>query len=493
MPGRSRSYNDSLIFNRLLHEYEAESNVGIGSDLLGAAVVHAHQDPDIVRVAKEVAANTKHSMMRIIAESFLVEESLWSVPNSPKEYDSRIQIAKIKAILKREPRNSVRWVDLAREYLVLGHREHSVKSMRIALALTPNDRFAVRSAAAMYAQSGDFEQAVDLLGRAPNLKSDPWLLAAFVALSDLSDSRQLGMREARRALEFDQPPSHLSELAAAVGTIELGSGTTRRGRQLLRRSADDGTENSLAQVEWVSYRTNDALIDFVPLDVPKVFEAQARRAASDARWTDALNHSKQWRADQPFSIDALRFQSSCACEAEDWNAVSRVSTQGLRMHPDDTTLLNNRAFARSETNDLIGAIQDLVRARNVDAADKPRTILAATEGLLFFRIGNVGVGRTRYEAAIGSFQRTQQRDLAAKAALMLAREEVLAGTPLATAAWERAKKLVETSKRNDVVNLRERVEALIGTSSSPPPSPSPEIELGIASLASEPTDIGSEY
>jgi hypothetical protein len=87
----------------------------------------------------------------------------------------------------------------------------------------------------------------------------------------------------------------------------------------------------------------------------------------------------------------------------------------------------------------------------------------ATEGLFFFRVGDIDLGRRRYEHAIDAFARLRNREGMAHAAIMLAREELLVGSERADAAWKRALELSHNSKDAGVTSMLERVRSLRGS------------------------------
>jgi len=336
--------------------------------------------------------------------------------------------------------------------------------MRVALQLSPEDRFVLRSSTALYVNRRALDRALELITRSPMIREDPWLLAAAIAVADLSGSKRTLVRDGFRLLERDFPERHLAELAAALGTVELDHGSQRRGRQLLRRSASHPTENALAQVEWIANRQDALLTDDMPVDVPRAFEASARRAAYVGRWEEAMEESRQWLVDQAFSPDAAIFASYCACESEDWNSALDLAKVGLQANADNAALLNNSAFALTSAGRLPEAQAFLERARSVMAQRRDLVILAATEALFLFRAGYPQVGRRRYEAVVDIFLRAQDPDTAAKAALMLAREELIIGSDEAESAWKKADDLARDVRRSDVRRMYHSIEDLLRSS-----------------------------
>lgn len=445
----------------LFNNLERNQSVGRKAEILSVATSIKEMSNEVENLAEEIVSGKDYrsSLLKELAQNILDGESTGKAFHV-EAIDSRKRIARLKEVLGREPRNAVRWTDLAREYVSLGQLAKAEKAINVSLALAPDDRFILRSASVYYVQVGDLEHAVDLLGAAAPLTSDPWLLAPFIGISHLGGIKIRRHREAVRMLQSgDFSDRHLAELSAAIGTLEVYSGSGRRGRQYLRQSLQKPTENSLAQVEWVTWNTQERPSEFiVPIDVPRPFEAQTLRAEHDHRWPDAVQNARCWLEDQPFSLDAAVCGSFYACEAEDWQAAEEFAERGLRANPEDPTLLNNLAFALIGARNLEGAARALQHARPVGLSSLDRAYLAATEGLLFFRNGLSELGRTRYHEAIEIFSRSKKFDEVAKAALMLAREELIVSNgQLANAALSVAGRALESSSRSDIKDLHRRL------------------------------------
>ena len=75
-------------------------------------------------------------------EGFHPESSIESL-----YFDStRNGVAKARTRVRRDPRNALAWIDLARAYAILGHEEKAISSISSALFLAPNHRHVLRSA-----------------------------------------------------------------------------------------------------------------------------------------------------------------------------------------------------------------------------------------------------------------------------------------------------------------------------------------------------------
>jgi Flp pilus assembly protein TadD len=444
----------------LLIEYRLDPNEGLAGDLLSAAITTSDRRPEILSIATSLRSASRWTLIEAMCDHILDDETRrMSARFDLKPTDSRERIGSLRSALRAEPRNSLRWVDLAREHLILGDVDKSNKAMRIALNLAPHNRFVLRSASTLLVQNNDLEQALVVLGKSPRAMVDPWLLAPQIAITDLAETRQSVVRAARRVLEDDHPAIDLAELRAALGTLEIGSGSHRRGRQYLRWSLDSPTENALAQVEWSSQNLNQSMIGEMPTTVPRAFEAQARRASFEARWADGIQQSLRWCEDQPFGFEPYIHGSFSACEDEQWTVAIDFARNGVKLHPQNMMLLNNLAFAQIGAGYLVEAADTLLRARETPERGNG-IVRAATEAQFLFRVGDESRGRRRYKSVIRSFTSSRKNEEAARAALMLSQEEFLANSNESSSSWKRAIDLVGESKFAPLVALKNRIDKL---------------------------------
>jgi Tfp pilus assembly protein PilF len=357
---------------------------------------------------------------------------------SARRAGERIRI--FRAVLRAEPRNALRWIDLGREYLATGKDDSARNAVAIALQLAPKNRFVLRSAVHLYTHLDELDRARFLVSDRDVL-ADPWLMAVHVALAPDKGPRHL--RSARLLLEssgFD--PWHLGELAAGLATLELTAGRHRQGRALMRQALLAPTDNVAAQAEWATRLGSDEPDPSTVDRVSRPDEALSRRAAHEFEWTEAARHGALWLADQPFSVDAALSSSSHAIHARSNELARDLADRALAANPNHPGLLNNRGFARARLGDLAGAAQDLIRARRQPADAGSRACAAATEGFILFRAGDPEGGRRRYQLSVESFIKHRQIDRAAQAAINLALEETRLGLPDASESWTRAAALV---------------------------------------------------
>jgi Tfp pilus assembly protein PilF len=362
-------------------------------------------------------------------------------------------IGRLKAKLREAPRNPALWVDLARAYTLRGQGDPAVRAIRTALALAPGNRFVLRSAARFFLHAKDAEQAHEILRAAETTRHDPWLLAAEIAVASVADRTPRFVKEGVRELAREaEAPLHTSELASALGTLELTAGQTRRARKLFRRALTLPTDNALAQAQWAG-------LVLTPEDfqTPRSFEARAQDLRVKGEWEHALAEASDWVHDEPFSRKAAAFASYLASvPLERYDDCIELAKFGLVATPREPILLNNLTFALASS----GRLEEAERAFALipsDAFDSNvGPTLFATRGLLFYRRGNLEQGRLNYERAIEEARKRGEKLLLAMAYLYHAREALLAGAPHAAEIWKAAEAEAEKAYAPELSVLRRR-------------------------------------
>lgn len=336
------------------------------------------------------------------------------------------KVRTLRHLLRTEPKDPITWVELSRLYAILGHGDQAEKSMTVALQLAMNNRFVLRSASRLWIYRDDPEKAHDIIGKADRTRYDPWLLAAEIAIGSINRKKPKFVKSARRMLSDGKiSPVHISELASAVATLELASGSIKNSKKLFRLSLKHPTENSIAQVAWASRHNSTILLDDEYLNRPNTFEARSWYFYSQSIWEKAIQACRQWEYDQPFSSrPSIRSSYVSATALEDYARSEQFAKQGLRANPENSTLLNNLAFARINLGDINGAKEVLSKVKRLSLSDQEWVSLQATRGLLAFRTGNVDVGRNLYSEARSKAQKMKDSRLFALASVFYAIEEI---------------------------------------------------------------------
>ncbi len=436
-----------------LDAFSAKPTTSRAVELIGAAILYRKPESGLAAARFVLENGESGEVPRALARRLLAELD----PSEPLDFglpdfnDERAEaqrtIRRLRPALRRNPRNPLGWVDLAHAHASLGHTEEADRSMRVALASSPASRVLLRSASRLYVHRDEPDRAHSLLLRADSVRHDPWLLAAELATASAAGQSPQFARRARQLLRDDSiRPFHLTELASALATLELEAGSTRRARQLFRRSLADPTDNSVAQAEWAANRFGEFVVDEEHLKIRRGYEARARHASSRAEWQTAVDESWNWLKDEPFSTEPAIFGSYVASVGHvDFEESIRLAEAGLLANPDDATLRNNLVFALANLNRLDEAEMQFRRIRGPHEPRVQLTLLA-TAGLLSYRRGHSSEGRDLYRRAIDLARRIGDSRALSLASTFFAREELLANSSSAAVALQDAIRIASSEQ-----------------------------------------------
>ena len=417
-------------------DWQRNRTLGHAADLVGAGVVLGrptevadaaqfllHGDASVSPWVRELAEHVLSSPDGIEAE---LEPSIGEVPVP----SLRIHVQTFRRLLHAQPADPVTWTDLSRTYAVLGHERQAERSMNAALQLANNSRFVLRSASRFWVHRNDPERAHDVVARADRTRHDPWLLAAEIAVGSIKKRTPRYVSEARRMLAKGQfSANHISELAAAVATLELQSGKVKRSKQFFHQSLEQPTENSLAQAAWAS-RIHKLHFDMFPPSVPNAFETNSWRNFQNSQWEPTIEQCKLWHFYQPFSRKpTIQGSYVAAIALEDYETSAWFARRGLIANPTDFTLINNLAFALINGGHVEQAKQSLAQAARLPLSDNDRVFLKATTGFLAYRTGNTVKGRELYLEARDQALKMKDNRVVALASAFYAIEESALNNP----------------------------------------------------------------
>lgn len=436
-------------------EFDEHPGWFTAGDLLAQATVSG-QENDSVDRARALLLGTEDNWLDPARRTASVEPQEEPETFDDEEEHWRARARNDRLILRREPRNPIRWTDLALAHINLGNQSEAEAAMRVAVSLAPSNRYVLRSMARLSTVCGDPAEARRRLARSGAM-DDPWLLAADLSLSDSMGVAPRNVRRAKAlALSESLPAEHLTELRGALAKIELDSGASKRATELTRLSLRGATENSLAQAEWARQNGVRLRADETAIHLPGSFEASSRSLVHAGDFEGALRKAQCWLRDQPFAPEPATFISWLAVAAVDRPDVAvTAARRGLVSKPDDWTLRNNLAVALALTGETSAAVVEFSKINSADVDAKHQGIYDATKGMLAFRVGEVETGRELYRTAVAKFERANDPDLAAIASLFWAREEAGSRTAYASEALAAAER--RSSKSGDLVVNRFRL------------------------------------
>lgn len=411
-------------------DWEKNRSLPFAADFLGAAFALtqgsiAKDAADFILTSKQPANKALRKLADLVLSESIDEPAMAEPVLSTKEASHR-KIRALRSALHNFPRNPLALMDLAREYVGLGQPWAALKPVREALALAPGNRFVLRSASRFFLHQKDYEQAHDILRRADRTKKDPWLVSAEIAVASAAGRRSSLVKLGQQFIESKNfHPSHISELASALGTLEMEAGKVRLMKRLFRRALEKPTENSLAQAAWVARKVGNLGFETNVQDTPRSYEAGAWTSITNGHWENSLAYAELWLCDEPFSKRPTLFGSWVALTtAPDYSKAERMARHGIKTHPDDFILLNNLAVALAYQGKPIDALNWFSKIPHKTGGEDLSTgTYLATSGLLQFRLGAPDEGRKLYRMAVDDAKHKKVTQAAVWALLHFAREE----------------------------------------------------------------------
>jgi tetratricopeptide (TPR) repeat protein len=318
-------------------------------------------------------------------------------------------IQRLRFRLKQSTSNPLAWADLARLYASRGDNNKAEKAMLVAVDLAGGNRWITRCASRLFVHLGKPDKAIDLILRNPMIKSDPWLMAANVSVSQVAEVRPSYWKEAKKLLDARVAPVHLGELSSAIATAELVAGQIKIAKKLLQKSLIEPTGNVLAQAQWAKRAKHVSNLDLSAINtVDDASEAKYWAAYSAGDLQLALKYAKEWLTDEPYSSRPAIDGCFVCSLLDDYTTMEEILRIGLRANADNQTLKINRAFCIFASNDLNIfdrfkvtrelVLRDLITAQR---SDDLQTVAhaEATIGLAYYRSGDLHKGKEFYDNA----------------------------------------------------------------------------------------------
>lgn len=415
--------------------WELHRTLPFAADLITAATVLGREAefPDAAAYLLKVCG--RDSILYPLAQSALQHRSRRSPDTEPVleiagHHNVHTKgISRLRKLLKREDRNPVAWIEIALHYFAIGEENKSKFAIQSALAVDRHSRYIVRSAARYFHHAGSDDFAIKVLHRSDHLKHDPWLMASEIAFASLLGRQTRLAKSALRMIEDRAfADKHLSELASAMGTLEMEQGNMKGARRLAEFSMRMPNDNSFAQAMW--HRDNFGIPQwrFETMTIPMAWEARAQLDYNNCSYKTALGYMELWRRDEPFSVRPVYLMSYVhGTILQEWSKSVELIKAAIPLHS-DAMLLNNLVYDYLMMGDVESAekhFADLMKLAATETEIKQATI-AATSGLLCFRQGRFADGRALYRQAISAIARQENDYLRAIAVANYAREEILA-------------------------------------------------------------------
>lgn len=480
---RTEPPSTDAILRDLVADWLRNRRYGYAADLVSAgAALGSGQLPSEVGEAAAfvLRSTTTHDRrsVRRLAEKLLAAPDV-ALVSSKWEIDATALPTTLRdhrRAARRYAFNPLAWVDLARAHASLGHRRAAERAMRVALGLAPEHRFVLRSFTRLALHLGTTKEldtpveAWERLRRAVRARRDPWLVAAEIATAMVIRQAPKSVKTARELLGSNNfSPFDLSELAGALGSLEIDSGAVKLGRKLLGRALIQPTDNAVAQVAWTARNRDVSLLTPQHLELELTFEARAWENYRAHLWAAAIGEAERWHWDEPFAARPLQLATFVAAvPLGDFARTARLAQQGLNVNPEDQGLRNNLAFALASSGKWKEAGLVLEKLKPDDVRPDVLIAYVATWGLIHFRQGLTEQGRTLYIAAIARAHKERSIEDEALATLYLAREERLAGCEEAA---ETARNAADLVQKRPLAHLKAVLTQVEHTSPKPLANP----------------------
>lgn len=456
-------------------DWIAQKSLGVASEILSTGLL-VDPDGELVKEASiyVLNANKASKSQKMLSRHILSKEITQVIPERTldwfiEENHKRTiykRIAKYKKQSIDFPRDALNYVELSRLYLILGQEEQAKKNILIALNLGGQNRYILRSAVRLFVHTKDFEIAQYFLRRYKYLKFDPQILSAEIALSTLRERFSPFIKHGQGLIDLNKfSASGLTELSAALGTVELIDGSLKKSRKYFETALLDPNDNSLAQVEWA---TNEAAIFNLNIfdynEVAHNYEALTIDSYYSDNWQGVIDSAEKWFIDAPFSTRPVRMASFVSLAYLDRQELAiKFCKAGLTTHPGNPRLINDLAYSLGLLNKTDEAI-NFINQIDIKSVSDPvvKNVLTATNGLIEFRKGNNEVGRALYLKSIEGLINLKKKELSKVATLNYIREEILHNPK----AKNQFRPLLEqvASQQLDVILLKKRVGLIMNQS-----------------------------
>lgn len=451
---------------RAVIEWKEAPTAGHLGDVLAFSIAE-----DCLDQVREVARDARRRRVATQAQESLIQSLLDEEQTTEVDLSGnyslcnpfvREQVRESRALLRVNPANPLVLLDFAQLQAAAGKTRHAERSLLSALTLSPNNRLVLRTLARFYVHSGRADRAHALLARHPLTEFDPWLMAGEIALSQAAEvGSKFAKIGAKIARQKRRTYINYTELAGAVGGLELAGGNWKRARELFRVALLSPNDNVIAQAITDQHK--------LLLDLSAPEQKRVALGASEARallsWrsldvisaeTDAL----RWFAEEPFSSRPLQFLTAlCGIQGQYQRLVS-LARRGLIADSKDVVLLANLSYGLASLGRLEEAERIAAKAAWLDYRRVgPQTI--ATRGLAAMKRSDFDLADRLYAEAISEFDLQGRADMVSICYAYLARAALEADHPKAAEILKHALEAYERAPSIDGALILEQLHTVV--------------------------------
>ena len=442
-----------------INNWGERPNVVSAGELVGAALVEGREERAVEAVGLLLSPRSSATdALRELAE--LTRKRV--APERGRGESSALDYSQVKhqwrSRTRLHPATALAWVELSLLEVISGRERAAKRCMSVALQLAPNNRHVLRSACRLYLHFEDPGKAYEIIAKCEAVRTDPWLMAAELAVAELAERRPKYFGRGRDVVDDGATsPSQYTELAGAVGTLELIAGRRRKARDYFRKSVIEPTGNALAQAEWASPSFGSELLEQSYFARGReIEEAVALQHLNKEEFRSVPDACDAWARTEPYAVRPFELGSSVSALIEDYERTVGTAKEGLRVHPKSEMLLNNYAFAMANLGEIDEASRILDRIVSRDGTGW--VVSEANRGLVAMRRGEHDLGVALYKNAINGFRRRGHGPGAEIASVYLAREAAIARIGDADNLVRRAREAMERPGTKGYEGIMEQAE-----------------------------------
>ena len=388
-----------LEVSQKIHELDVVRSVPVAAELMFLASA-AGNEAAAKQAAVVILASKDQIGSRQLVRS--AQQILQGGSTERVEAASKDFVKHARTLLAIDYRNPVLLMDTARELAAMRQDKAALRYVRAAVAMAPNSRFVLRAAARYYLHIGEHEIAHDLLRRSPLIGSDPWIQASEIAIATVrGKTSDLAKQSIKRLSEAKQVGAEVTELASAVGTVELLSGSDKKAKILFKHALSNPNDNSLAQAEWAATKLK-LVVDNKALKTPMSYEANSHNAYRRQEIAAAIDYAVLWAKDEPFASRPMDSQCYLLSLEGRYTEALEVAKVAHDLDGDGIGPVLNLLFAQIQAGDLDNAMEDFLRLGRHPDMKMHATHYLANGGALAYAMGDFEQARQLYQRAIKS-------------------------------------------------------------------------------------------
>lgn len=338
-------------------------------------------------------------------------------------------IARLKKQVRLFENDPMSWMDLAFYYSVLNDKDKARRCATVSYNLSKKNPYICRSYSRFLVDDGRPEEALYILRKSGLLFDHPLFMSAYVAINDYYNLKINILSKAKKLIKSSRiNPQYISDLLSSLATIEIESGSVKKGKELLKQSLISPTENSIAQASWLNYKHG---INTSRNEQANIFsiESSATNYYMQKKFKECSEVLLDLYSFQPINDGALvDFGYISIMGANNPEIVSQVSENRIPIERMTFGELNNLVVSKMLIKNYSNLERDIkylrskVNTKNINDA----ALYSATAGMYMFSIGAIDEGLNLYKEAINTYKNNNNKSSEAIAKVFLAEQLILA-------------------------------------------------------------------